>query len=221
MKALKSLRQSRGYSQQYIADELGVSRQTYSNYELGKREAPYETLRRLADLFDVSIDFLLSGAAVSRLEKKQILPYNCVGMQEVPLVPVYGTIAAGNPILAQEDIIGYEPAEGVKNPEEYFYLSVQGDSMINRGIFDGDLMVVRKQNNAEVGEVVIARIDGEEATAKILAMSESGFYLKPANDAMDESGNRIYKDIHPQHGWEIMGVVDNVIHRPDKELKFA
>lgn len=136
--------------------------------------------------------------------------------------PIVGSCPCGEPMLAVENILSTVslPVE-IFGRGEHFILYAKGDSMINRGIFDGDLMVVRKQNNAEIGEVVIARIDGEEATAKILAMSESGFYLKPANDAMDESGNRIYKDIHPQHGWEIMGVVDNVIHRPDKELKFA
>ena len=211
VKALKSLRQSRGYSQQYIADELGVSRQTYSNYELGKREAPYETLRRLADLFDVSIDFLLSGAAVSRLEKKQILPYNCVGMQEVPLVPVYGTIAAGNPILAQEDIIGYEPAEGVKNPEEYFYLSVQGDSMINAGIPNGSLVLIHKQEYAENGQIIACLVNGDSATLKRYKRLDDTVLLMPENNNYEPIMVKL-SDFESGYA-KILGVAVEVISR--------
>ena len=90
--------------------------------------------------------------------------------------------------------------------------------MIKRGIFDGDLMVVRAQPNADVGEVVIARIDNEEATAKVLARANGKYYLKPANDEVDANGNKIYKDIHPKGNWEIIGVVDNVIHCPDTDV---
>jgi repressor LexA len=90
--------------------------------------------------------------------------------------------------------------------------------MVKRGIFNGDLMVVRVQNTANVGEVVIARVNNEEATAKVLAKSRGKYYLKPANDEVDEDGNPLYRDIHPVGEWEILGVVDNVIHSPAKEV---
>ena len=163
----------------------------------------------------------LIGSTVSGSKTFITIPQNLLPGKNV-VAPIVGSCPCGEPMLAVENILSTVslPVE-IFGGGEHFLLYAKGNSMVGRGICDGDLMVVRKQNNAEIGEVVIARIDGEEATAKILAMSENGFYLKPANDAMDESGNRIYKDIHPQHGWEIMGVVDNVIHRPDKELKFA
>ena len=88
--------------------------------------------------------------------------------------------------------------------------------MIKRGIFDGDLMVVRVQKTAKVGDVVIARVNNEEATAKVLARENRKYYLKPANDEVDEHGNRVYNDIYPEGEWEILGVVDNVIHSPKK-----
>ena len=105
MDALQRLRKSRGFSQQQIADELGISRQTYSNYELGKREANYDTLRKLADYFHVSVDTLLGTDSAG-----QKAPENAIPIAQVPMIPVYGRIAAGAPILAQEEIIGYEPA---------------------------------------------------------------------------------------------------------------
>ena len=98
--------------------------------------------------------------------------------------------------------------------EEHFILRAKGQSMIKRGIFDGDLMVVKVQNTAEVGEVVIARLNQEEVTAKVLAFADGRHYLEPANDEVDEKGKPIYRDIHPDGEWDILGVVDHVIHAP-------
>ena len=90
--------------------------------------------------------------------------------------------------------------------------------MIKRGVFDGDLMVVKIQNTAAVGDVVIARVNKEEATAKILAYENGKYYLKAANDARDKKGKLIYNDIYPDGEWDIIGVVDHVIHSPMKEV---
>ena len=137
--------------------------------------------------------------------------------------PIIGSCPCGEPMLAVENILSTVslPVE-IFGSGEHFLLYAKGNSMVGRGIFDGDLMVVRKQNDAEIGEVVIARMNGEDATAKVLARSRSGeYYLKPANNALDENGKRIYKEIRPRGAWEIMGVVDNVSHKPDKECNFA
>jgi repressor LexA len=175
MDALQRLRKSRGYSQQQIADELGISRQTYSNYELGKREANYETLRRLADYFHVSVDTLLGKPAEPEM------PSNAISVAQVPLIPVYGRIAAGAPILAAEEIIGYEPAEGIKNPEEYFYLSVRGDSMINAGIPNGSLVLLHKQDFAENGQIVACLVGGDSVTLKRFKRIDKTVFLMPEN----------------------------------------
>ena len=175
MDALQRLRKSRGYSQQQIADELGISRQTYSNYELGKREANYETLRRLADYFHVSVDTLLGKPSEPEM------PSNAISVSQVPLIPVYGRIAAGAPILAAEEIIGYEPAEGIKNPEEYFYLSVRGDSMINAGIPNGSLVLLHKQDFAENGQIVACLVGGDSATLKRFKRIDKTVFLMPEN----------------------------------------
>lgn len=175
MDALQRLRKSRGYSQQQIADELGISRQTYSNYELGKREANYETLRRLADYFRVSVDTLLGTTPEPEL------PSNAISVAQVPLIPVYGRIAAGAPILAAEEIIGYEPAEGIKNPEEYFYLAVRGDSMINAGIPNGSLVLLHKQDFAENGQIVACLVNGDSATLKRYKRIDKTVFLMPEN----------------------------------------
>ncbi len=181
MKALQHLRRSRGYSQQKIADKLGLSRQTYSNYELGKREAPYEILLRLANFFGVTVDFLLNDSAENLENNSGSMPINCISIEDIPRIPVYGNIAAGQPILAQECILGYEPVAGLKNPEEYFYLSVRGDSMIGAGIPDGSLVLIHKQDCTESGQIVACLVNGDSATLKRYKRVGDTILLMPEN----------------------------------------
>lgn len=134
-------------------------------------------------------------------------------------VSILGSCPCGEPILAVENILSTValPVE-IFGAEEHFILKATGNSMIQRGIFDGDLMVVRVQSTADVGDVVIARLNMEDATAKVLAKSKGKYYLKPANDSTDKEGNPLYRDIYPQGDWEILGVVDKVIHSPRKDV---
>ena len=73
---------------------------------------------------------------------------------------------------------------------EHFILKAKGRSMVNRGIADGDLLVVRAKSNADPGDIVIARVNGEEATAKILMKENGKVFLRAANDEVDENGNK-------------------------------
>ena len=104
-------------------------------------------------------------------------------MRDVPLV---GRIAAGSPMLAEEDIeeIFPLPTELVGN-DPVFMLRVHGDSMLNAGIFDGDLVVVRRQPEARNGEIVAALVGGDEATVKRFHRASDRVVLLPENPAYD------------------------------------
>lgn len=123
-----------------------------------------------------------------------------------------GTVACGMPILAEENIEGNYalPVELFGN-EEHFLLHAKGYSMVDKGIYDGDIIVAKRQNTAEAGQVVVALID-DEATTKIFLPKKDHYVLRAANDSTDEEGKRCYPDIVTDH-CEILGVVDNVIHR--------
>ncbi len=96
-------------------------------------------------------------------------------------VPVLGAVAAGVPSLAVEDIEGYVDLDDIFfSDSDIFALRVKGDSMIEAGIMPGDLVLVRRQQVAEVGEIVVALI-GEEATVKRLNKIGTFYYLVPAN----------------------------------------
>ena len=101
-------------------------------------------------------------------------------------MPLVGRIAAGAPILAEEHVEEYVAVPlGFASDAEHFALTVQGDSMILAGIFDRDLVVIRRQPDARDGELVAALIDGEEATIKRLRRSPGRVTLLPENDKGD------------------------------------
>ncbi len=105
--------------------------------------------------------------------------------REMANVPMIGRVAAGEPLLAQENIENYFPIPVEFMPNnDAFLLTVKGESMVNAGIFDGDYVLVEKQNTAENGDMVVALV-GDGATVKTFYREEGVFRLQPENDFMD------------------------------------
>lgn len=110
-----------------------------------------------------------------------------VGLPEtkVTQVPLLGTVTAGQPILAVEEIEGYVPYTGAMSSDKtYFALRVKGESMINVGILDGDIIIAERTPEARNGDKVIALIE-DEATVKTFYKEKDEFRLQPENDYMD------------------------------------
>lgn len=105
--------------------------------------------------------------------------------REVVNVPIVGNVAAGQPILAEENIESYFPipAEFMPN-KQTFILKVKGESMINAGIFDGDRLLVQQQSDASNGDIVVALVD-DSATVKTFYKEDGYYRLQPENDAME------------------------------------
>ena len=99
-------------------------------------------------------------------------------------VPILGRVAAGQPLLAAEDIEGSIPFDTGKSGGTFFGLRVKGDSMINIGIYEGDVIVVRSQETANWGEIVVAKIE-DEVTVKRLDSIDGHIWLMPENDSYD------------------------------------
>ena len=104
---------------------------------------------------------------------------------EIASIPVIGTVAAGQPLLAVENITDYFPFPANLLPnKETFILRVKGDSMINMGILDGDYIIVEQTNTAQNGEVIVALVD-DSATGKRFYAEDGHFRLQPENDFME------------------------------------
>ena len=105
--------------------------------------------------------------------------------REMVNVPVVGTVAAGQPIFAEQNIENYFPIPSEYMPNQpSFLLKLKGDSMVNAGILDGDRVVVQQQSTAENGDIVVALVD-DSATVKTFYKEDGYFRLQPENDAME------------------------------------
>lgn len=124
--------------------------------------------------------------------------------QKMYSIPLVGMVACGKPMLAVENIEAYIPYEVKGDPREYFFLRAIGDSMNKAGIDDGDLVLIKKQPDAEVGDKVVALI-GDEATIKILKKGDNCFILEP------KSTNPIHKPLYIFENLQIQGKVVNKI----------
>jgi repressor LexA len=119
---------------------------------------------------------------------------------DVDSLPLVGSVPAGSPLLAEENVERYVsiPKELLPTKGEYFALKVQGDSMIDAGIFEDDLVVVHSTNSAYNGDIVVALI-GNETTVKRFVLKNGEPYLKPENPS--------YPEIHPAQEWSVQGKV--------------
>lgn len=183
---LKAARKSKGLTQQQVADFIGISQNNYSYWENGKVKIDNVSLQRLSNLFDVSVDFLLGRETHTSIDTtpKAVKIKDLVIKDEVEIndfypIPLLGSVVAGVPIEAQEDLEGYVYIS-FHPKEEYFALRVHGESMINAGIRDNSILIVHKQPYATCGDIVVAMLNGEQ-TVKRFKMYGENIFLMPEN----------------------------------------
>ena len=175
---LKSLRVAKGLTQDELSKQLNISRSTIGMYEKGTREPDFETLELIADYFNVDTDYLLG-----RTVKTTYIPSSA--LRKGVSINVLGRVAAGIPIDAIEEVIDTEEiTEEMAKTGEFFGLKIKGNSMEPR-IYENDVVIVRQQNDAESGDVVIATINGDEATCKRLRKYRDGIELISNNPSYE------------------------------------
>ena len=171
MEHLKKLRIQKGLYQKDVASYLGIDRTTYVKYENGTSHPDYETLAKLSNLFQVTIDHILGN---------DVTGYKNASSKRVP---VYGSVAAGIPIEAITDIEDWEeiPADW---QGEYAALRIHGNSMEPR-MYEGDVVIVRIQEDIQDGDVAIVLVNGDNATCKKVKKTPEGLLLVPFNQNVD------------------------------------
>lgn len=176
MLKLKLLRKRSGMSGKEVAEKLGISIGYYYDLEKGRRKLNANLLQKICEVFNISPDYFEEN-----IEEKigNMIAYK---VSSFKLIPILGKISAGGGIMAQENIIGYQLVEADKVKDgDYFYLVAEGDSMINARIQDGDLLLVRKQDVVENGEIAVVLIDKEMATVKRVYFKNGIVFLHPEN----------------------------------------
>lgn len=170
---LKYFRMREHLSQYELAAKLGVSPSTISMYEAGKREPDFEIEEKIADFFNTDLNTLRGRDSEHKISKKGIT------------INVLDRIAADIPIEAVKNIIDTEEiSEELARTGEFFGLQIRGDSMEPR-MYEGDVVIVRQQDDAESGDIVIALVNGNDAICKRLNKYAAGIALTSLNTKYD------------------------------------
>lgn len=160
---LKQFRKKYNFTQEQLSKILKVERSTIAKWESGAAMPQSDKLKTLADIFGVTIDYLIRGG------------------DEKVKVPILGRVQAGKPTQAVENIIGYEDisAELALNGE-YFALEIKGDSM-SPDMREGDIVIVRAQSDVASGDIAVVLAGSEEATVKKITKHNDGITLVAFN----------------------------------------
>ena len=159
-----------------VSKETGISASTFTDWKNGRSVPKADKMKRIADYFGVSLDSLL-GSRVGK--ESELAGYTSVKAKK--MIPIIGEIRAGSPIITNETILGHEFAD-VDDVDEYFFLKVCGDSMKNIGMVDGSLVLFRKQQYADDGDIVACLVGGDSATVKRFRRNQKVICLVPEND---------------------------------------
>lgn len=171
---IRLLRLKNKMSQEELGKKLNISKQAVYKYEKDIiDEIPLSKIKLLADIFQVSPAYLTGWEHVEPTVQKAVK------------IPVLGRVAAGIPIEAIEDVLDYEEiTEKLASTGTFFALRIKGDSMTPK-IQDGDTVIVRQQNTAKSGDIVIAKVNGDDACCKRLVINSQGVILQSFNTSYE------------------------------------
>ncbi len=209
---IRNLRKSRGWSQRELGEKVQKSESAVRMWELGNSEPDIETLNKLSEELKVSVDFLSGRKYELRhpVEKwskdlqedyyrgddsvKEYMEYKYGNLRFIDehdnitsvKIPVLGLVAAGIPIEAITDVLDHEelPAHMFRDGSEFFALRLKGDSMEPR-MKSGDVVIVRRQETCDSGDIAIVCVNGDEATCKKVLIQPNGITLLPLNPSFE------------------------------------
>lgn len=182
---LKEVRESKGYSTYTVNNLTDISQSYISLIEKGKRKPSAVILKTLAPIYSLNYLDLYEMAGYIDLiedEKKSKYKTDVLGNTIVP-IPLIGTVKAGYDYLAQENWEGtVDLDKKIADTGEFFALKIKGDSMIP-AFYEGDIVIIRKQNDCENNQVAVVIVNGNEGTLKKVKKTDEGIILQPFNSA--------------------------------------
>jgi repressor LexA len=168
------VRDDRGLTDAEVGRRTGISKSTFSDWKRGKSTPKADKLFRIAQVLGVTPEFLTGMTD---------LRFVSGGTKNTPsiTVPVVGDVAAGYPVFAREEILDYEELDArYFQAGQFFGLRIAGDSM-EPDIHKGDVVIVRKQEDADTGDICVVKVNGERATCKRIKKTEDGLMLISVN----------------------------------------
>ncbi|WP_405726884.1 LexA family protein [Anaerotignum sp.] len=162
-----------------MCEALGVKYTTFTDWVNAKTYPRIDRIEQLAAYFGIEKSALL----------EERLPAGAIPYQKRPTqpIPIVGVVSCGVPLLAEDNIEGYYETslKDITTGETYFWLRAKGDSMINVGIHEGDLLLIRQQNDVDSGDIAVVSINGDDATLKRIIKKEHAIILQPENPAYE------------------------------------
>ena len=162
-----------------MCEALGVKYTTFTDWVNAKTYPRIDRIEQLAAYFGIEKSDLL----------EERLPAGAIPYQKRPTqpIPIVGVVSCGTPLLAEDNIEGYYETslQDITTGETYFWLRARGDSMINVGIHEDDLLLIRQQNDVDSGDIAVVSINGDDATLKRIIKKENALILQPENPAYD------------------------------------
>lgn len=171
---IKEIRTLKQLSQEELAIKMGYkSRTSINKIELGLADVSSSKVQEFAKVLGVSTSYLMGWESQTKTKQKGVK------------IPVLGTIPAGVPIEAIEEVLDYEEiSEEMANHGTYFALKVKGNSMLPT-IKDGDVVIIRQQDDADSGKICVVMINGFDATLKEIKKDPQGLWILPHNPECD------------------------------------
>ena len=164
-----------------MCEALGVKYTTLTDWVNGKTYPRIDKIELMANYFGIKKSELV--------EDRVKLPPDAIPFVPRPTIsiPIVGVVNCGMPLLAEDNIEGYHetPADDITTGETYFWLRAKGDSMANIGIHEGDLLLIRQQNDVDSGDIAVVSINGNDATLKRVIKKQNAIVLQPENPAYE------------------------------------
>jgi repressor LexA len=200
---IRKAREERGFTQHDLGAALGLTATAINYYEKGKRKVSIEEIYRLAGVLKKPLQYFLPGEDLLNNERT----YNPVQIKTellrgVSMIPVLGTVPAGRAILSEQNLLGYLPVPSEKGGDDLFALVVEGNSMNGKGICDGDMVLIRRQQRVDYnGQIVCALVNGSENALKIWLKENDKIILKSANPSygdivLDDDGSLTIQGVY-------------------------
>ena len=176
---IRVAREAKNLTQEELGKACGTTKQTIFKYENGIiTNIPLDRIEKIASVLNVTPAEIMGWTE----DDREILPDNIEPIGTFNKLPLVGAIACGTPILAEQNITGYVDVPGHIHAD--YALICHGDSMINAGVRDGDIVYIRKQSIVDNGQIAAVTIDGDEATLKRFHYDGKTVILIPANDTL-------------------------------------
>ena len=164
-----------------MCEALGVKYTTFADWVNAKTYPRIDRIDQMAAFFGIEKSALL--------EEHSLFPTGAIPYQPKPTqpIPIVGSVSCGTPLFAEDNIEGYQETalQDITTGETYFWLRARGDSMVNVGIHEGDLLLIRQQNDVDSGDIAVVAINEDDATLKRIIKKENAIILQPENPAYE------------------------------------